>query len=475
MKRWYIKISGYAPQENTVADISDSQRYDATTRTESGGINEVDVTEFTTDLKWSNALTSPYEQGAVSLVVPFAEARQLVGLGSVEGGVFRPHASGWLTILEDVSGTLRTRFYGPVTRVSSGVQVDAKTGARNTIKLKVDASSWLSVMSRGFKVAAQDSLSVAGPLISLSRWGEITGAIFNVASQGLPTSFEEAWNRLASLHKTPQGSSLNVFAFPIARSPDVSVEVQGRNVSQIQTPSFATSLWGILTSTFQASEFIELFPRWDYSKGASDAQIVYRMRPPSARVGALAGIDALEAMGFSNPLLPSFFPDSFPAPVDLGDVERFSVEYNSSNRTNYIEVTSPYAGASSLAGLSSDPLVLREDVRRYGLHEYSAEYPYIRDTEGAVRDQLNELNSYAALLFAEAYRYGAGSVDTTYESDRAQVGEWVRWASYGAESVQLEGYCTAVTHRVQVNKEGAVTASSSWTVERVSTYQRSDT
>ena len=466
MRRWIVKVSGYAPQENTVEDVSDSERYDAITRTENEGINEVDVTEFTTGLKWTNALTSPYEQGACSLVVPFAEARKLVGLGSVEGDVFRPHASGWLTILEDVSGVLRTRFYGPITRVSSGVGVDAKTGARNTVSLSISATSWLSVLSRGFRVAKSDTLNVAGSLISFERWSSIMDAVIQAATSSLPLAFETAWERLGALQSLPTGELMSDYA-SVTSGP---IEVQGRNLSQIQMPPLQGTLWGVLTSTFQASEFIELFPRWFNTDQGTQAAVVYRLRPPSPRVSRGRGIDyLLKTYTGADPV--DFIPDP-QEPTELRDVERFSLDYDGTRRVNYIEVTSPYTGGAALAGLSSDPLYIESDIQRYGLHEYTPEYPYIRN-EGAIRSQLNELNSYVALLQAEAHRYGTGTVETRYTSDTADHGDWVRWYSYGPDSVPLEGYVTSVTHTVKVNDTGAVTASSSWSVERVSTYQRS--
>ena len=473
MKRWHITISGYAPQENTVEDVTDPilLQWGNTPRTEIGGINEVDVTEFTTALQWTNALTSPYEQGSCSLVVPFAEARKLVGLGSVEAGVFRPHASGWLTILEDVKGVLRTRFYGPITRVSSGVQVDAKTGARNTLRLSVAATSWLSVLSRGFKVTKSEELSVAGSLISFDQWSLITQAVIESAYTSLPLAFRTAWERLAVLHSLPTGIPLSQYA-SVTSGP---IEVQGRNISQIQLPPFRATLWSVITATFQASDLIELYPRWERTAQGSRPTMVYRLKPPSLSVlatnedGRSAYLD--EKYGTLRDI--SFVPDDYlDEPIELLEVERFSTDYDGTNRVNYIEVTSPYTGASTFAGVPSDPIVDGYDIQRYGLHEYTTEYPYIRN-EGTIREQVNNLTGYAALLHAEAHRYGSGTVETRYTPDMADHGDWVQWYSYGPDSVPLEGYVTSVTHTVKVNDTGAVTASSSWTVERVSTYQRS--
>lgn len=467
--RWVVRLHGFPQAKTAREDIAQSKHPTATTRIERDGVSEVEVTEYTTDLQWTHSLTSPYEQAVCALAVPFAESRRLVGLGSVEGGRFVPHASGWLGFYERVNGELRTRFFGPVSKVTSGVQTDTRTGARNTLRLTVRADSWLSVMSRGFRVAVSDRLNVAGSLISLSEWQTITQAVMASASTSLPTAFETAWERLGPLHDVPPDMAVSDFA-TVFTGP---IQVQGRNLSQLQVPPMRGNLWDVLTSTFQASAFIELFPRWTYSSDGSFAEIVYRMRPPSSRVAQGRGVDYL--LSLYTGADPVDFIPTLPDPTELRDVERFSVDYDGSNRVNYIEVSSPYAGASSLAGLSCDPLVLEEDVRRYGLHEYSAEYPYIRDTEGAIRRQLNEINSYVALLFAESHRYGNGTIDTRYTADQAGVGEWVKWYTYGAESVQMEAYVTAVTHRVKVTPEGAVTASSSWTVERASTSQRSDT
>jgi hypothetical protein len=473
MKRWHIKISGYAPQENTVEDVTDPNNFQwgSARYSERARIDEVDVTEFTTDLKWSNALTSPYEQGAVSLVVPFAEARDLVGLGSVEGLVFRPHASGWLTILEDVSGTLRTRFYGPITRVSSGVQVDAKTGARNTLRLSVAATSWLSVLSRGFKVAKSDSLNVAGSLISFAQWSSIMDAVIQAANTSLPRAFEKAWERLGALQSLPNGEFLSDYAY-VTSGP---IKVQGRNLSQIQMPPLKGTLWDVLTATFQASDLIELYPKWVQAERESQASLVYRLRPPSLSVLAVneegRSLYLDDKYGTLRDI--SFVPEDYvDEPIELLDVERFSADYDGTQRVNYIEVTSPYTGASTLAGVPSDPILDEYDIQRYGLHEYTTEYPYIRD-EGTIREQVNNLTGYAALLHAEAHRYGSGTIETRYTPDVADHGDWVRWYSYGPDSVPLEGYVTSVTHTVKVAQTGAVSASSSWTVERVSTYQRS--
>lgn len=476
MNRWHIKISGYAYTESAREDIVDAWHPSATTRARAtDAVNEVEVSEFTTGFDWSTALSSPYEQARVQLAVPYAEMRRLVGLGSIDNNKFTPHASGWLTIYEDVDGTMKTRFYGPVSRVTSGVQTDTKTGTKNTLRLTVTATSWLSVLSRGFRVSAREDLNVAGSLISLSEWTEIMDSVIQAAYTSLPAAFERAWERLAALHTLPTGGTVSDFS-AVSHGP---IDVQGRNLSQIQIPSMRSTLWGVLTATFQAADFVELYPKWTYTEKDSYATVVYRLRPPSPSISAGGGENYLRdtyQMSASPQYLPltyrsvSFLPE-LDAPTLLNDVHQFSVEYDGTSRANYIEVTSPYVGGASLAGISSDPLFLDEDIKRYGLQEYTPEYPYFRD-ESTPREQLNEMNSYAALLKAEAHRYGSGKVETKYTPDIASHGDWVQWYSYGADSTPLEGYVTSVTHTVKVGENGEVTANSSWTVERVATYQR---
>lgn len=253
--------------------------------------------------------------------------------------------------------------------------------------------------------------------------------------------------------------------------PQRSIDVQGRNLSQLQPPATQGTIWGVIKSTFQASPLVELFPAYihDPISRETTRHIIYRLRSPAPRYFEETGRGLLSEYESLSQSTPSFYDSAYNtnAVYEAPDVMTYSLRYPDT-RNNYIELTSPYTGTGQLAGLSSDPLYHKGDIGAYGLFKYSVSYPYIRAEDKSIRGELNELNRHAAITFGMANRYASGTLITKYvDGTYLSHGDYVRWRSYGPEKHFYEGYITKVSHTLTVNEMGTLEGKSEYTLERV--------
>ena len=467
MSRWRIEIEG---KEGAVQkDLFD-------------GESEV-ITNIVTSFTWSHSISDPYSQSSVSVLVPLRDLKSL-GFGYVTQGRLVLHASGYLRITELTGAGQIERFYGPITAVTAGFKVDKELGTRQTVPLKISASTWLTPLMRGFIVSANEDLNIGSSLISTSEWGKITERVLDSAgTQGVTESLRAAWGELGE--PLVGGTVLGGVEYTLAREEvgdkaNRSVEVYGRNLSQLQAPSMQTTLWQVLRNTYQASTLIELYPAYcyDWRTNETTRHLIYRLRPPApklnetvkARRSFLAQFAGQPGRDNVRFIYASVSPTKNNGPDELPYVISYDLAY-SDNRNNYFEVTSPYTGAGQLAGLSCDPLYHEGDIETYGLFRYAESYPYIRsktdDDDGSIREELNDLTRYAALVYGFAHQYAKGKVTAKYDYDSTlSHGDWVRWRSYGPEKHYYVGYITKATHTFTVNKMGVLEGASSYDVER---------
>lgn len=463
----------------------------------------VDVSDFIARADWSYAVQAPYESAHLELVIPYRKLQDLLRLGAqIEGGGLALHASGWLEIVElgppewtqsavalgdeedtlvvtarKSPSTLLRRFLGPVQAITLGTSA-AHNGAVVSAHVQVQATSWLSVASRTLRLSALPELT-RGSLIGQDTWASIVEEIVGSATGDLGTSLTLAWYRLAALYQVPvEAATLAGVGEPVTSPLDrpVGMErtltpVQGFNLTQVQVPGLRVSVWGVVQATWQAApELVELFPTWHHDK----AYLIYRLKPlqPSLFVDGARYFARLR----SKPTpLPAFVNVSQRAPLhSLKDPMSVSLRYTS-DRGNFIEVTSPFSGVTQAAGVSCDPVALLDDIERHGLHEVTLQYPYFRATEGAeapVRAALDEMVLYSAALYAEAHAYATGEVTTAY-SPTTLHGEWAEFRAHVRGDMRvLTGYVTQVRHSVQVLPSGAVQARTIASLERVSVKGR---
>ena len=464
MSEWIIKLVPVVAGLRTQDDLTSADK-------------ERDVSAYVTSFGWTHSIRDPYMSASASMLVPLRDLGELVGLGRVDDrGVFHPHASAWLVIYERHKSQVYTRHYGPISSVTYGVETNSATGARETARFTLQSSSWLTPLQRGFRVSANARLNVAGSVITLEEWAKIAEAVFASASTSISAAFKTAFRLFAF----PFGLDLDVDALDALdhrikraateyNTATPSIQVQGRNLSQLQPPPFRATQWDILRQTFAPTDLIELFPTWyqqedtDTSRGA----VVYRLAPIRPSLVADKGANYLKSISLSLPNVPFLDGVQGGEPPSIPSVTRYSLTHRQ-QRNNYIEVTSPYTGTSDFAGLTSDPAILQDDVGMYGLYEYSTEYPFFRDTEASVRVSINQMTTYATLLKVADHRYAQGSVETKYtEGQSIAHGDWVRWLSYGEGSSTFEGYCVSVSHSFKVNREGVLEGTSTYNVERV--------
>jgi hypothetical protein len=121
--------------------------------------------------------------------------------------------------------------------------------------------SWLSVATRTLRLSAVDSLT-RGSLISVEQWASIVEDVVTSASGDLGTSLTLAWYRMGAFYKTPVDpeGTLAGLAEPVTAPSDrpqrmarTLTPVQGYNLTQVQVPPLRVSVWGLITSTWQAS------------------------------------------------------------------------------------------------------------------------------------------------------------------------------------------------------------------------------
>jgi hypothetical protein len=444
-----------------------------------------EITSIVTSFTWSHSISDPYSQASVSALVPLRDLISL-GLGYVTQGRLVLHASGYLRITELTKAGQIERFYGPITAVTAGFKVDKELGTRQTAPLKISASTWLTPLMRGFLVSATEDLNIGSSLISYKQWQKIADAVLTSANaQGLTESLQVAWNRLGapSVGGTLVGGAgytrLREYVGDVVNR---SIDVYGRNLSQLQPPSASGTVWGVLRNTYQATALVELFPAYVYNPSSRETErrLVYRLRPPAPRLNEqekerIAFLSQFEGQsGNKGKDLRFIYGTTIPTknigPDELPYVISYDLAY-SDNRNNYFEVTSPYTGAGQLAGLSCDPVYHKGDIETYGLFRYAESYPYIRsktkDGDGSIRAELNDLTRYAALVYSFAHQYASGKVTAKYkDGSTLSHGDWVRWRSYGAENHFYVGYITKATHTFTVDKMGVLEGSSTYDVER---------
>lgn len=433
------------------------------------------LTPYVTSLSWSHSIGDPYSDASISALIPLRDLA-LLELGHVVDGVIKLHASAFLRISEATGNGNIERFYGPVTSVTSGIKVDSTLGTRQTAPITITASTWLTPLMRGFLVSSQEGLEVGTSIIPYETWQSIANAVLESASQrGLTDSLEAAWDRLGI--PVVGGTTLSGYEYSATRAsssdkyPQRSVDVQGRNLSQLQPPAAEGTIWGVIKSTFQASPLVELFPAYihDPITRETTRHIVYRLRSPAPRYFEGTGNKLLSEYKGQQGQTPSFYSSAYKtsAVYEAPDVMTYSLRYPDT-RNNYIELTSPYTGTGQLAGLSSDPLYHKGDIEAYGLFKYSVSYPYIRSEDKSIREELNELNRHAAITFGMANRYASGTLVTKYvDGTYLSHGDYVRWRSYGPEKHFYEGYITRVSHTLTVNDRGTLEGKSEYTLERV--------
>jgi len=423
----------------------------------------VDITSRVIGASWSSSLVSPYEVASISTSIRIDELDVLgIGTPRARESIAALHASGWLDIYDDGERV----FYGPIQRVSTGLRVDDK-GARRSRDVQIVATSWLSLVAKPFKLTARPDLVTQGGLYSYDQWSEIFESVFSEgAAADVTEGLALAWVDLVK-HSTPEGDALG--SFPTLVSPsdaeDEGVEgrsfsvVRGRNISQVPV-AMSGSLWSAITGAFQpAPQLIELFPIRDKGRPF----LVYRMKPlPPHDAEYFARGDRLANATDDTGV------DAVASNVqDLARVVSYALDFGG-DRTNYIEVTSPYLGVSQLAGVNSSPALVRGDIERYGLSPLEISYPLLRDTRDTLREELEQLTTYAATLYSEGHAYANATLETVYQS--VHVGEWARWSSYiEGEGATLTGYVTRVEQQVRIDADtGVTTRRTMLQLERVS-------
>lgn len=439
-----------------------------------------DISARVKSANWMYATQQPYEQATLRTTIRIDEL-DVFGIGVPIRGVdrFALHCSGWLEIYDD---DVRV-FLGLITKIKTGLKVGSK-GERISEGVEITVFSWVSLLSRPFKLTERSELKQHAGLLGYDRWSRLFEQIFSTGSAvDVAQGFANAWSALAQ-YQTAKGEWLYDFpvVYDLETMTDVFIEnrsitrVKGANLSQIQAmPS--GSMWATLTQTFQPSpELIDLFPAW----ADGMPYIVYRMKPlaplDDSQINEPRNYfnrnDILETD--DNNLKTQIGAHTADAHQQITRILSYSISYEN-QRNNYIEVSSSYLGVSQLAGLNSAPFAEVEDIQRYGVSPLEITYPLLRTDKGAretIQSELEELTRYACALYADAHAFARGTIETMYQP-HILIGEWVQWYDYTEnEGGVLTGYVTAVSHSLNVDEHGTQQMRTQITVERVSQFGR---
>jgi hypothetical protein len=443
------------------------RNYTTTTPTSrrDGEAPQVELTDRLTSAQWMTSTSAPYERALISLEIRINEL-DVLGLGAPRAGYLPAlHCSGWLELREDEE----VLFFGPVTRLSTGLTV-AENGGRKSQAITLEASSWVSIVSRPFRLTSNDAISNRAGLYDYDTWSRLFDAVFaSGAVVDVAEGLKNAWESLVTF-TTPTGTPLNEYTVLVDRADVVSralpralERVKGVNLTQVPTQS-GGSLWSTFTQTFAPTpELIELYP----IRENGVPFLLYRLKPlPPQVVSGYFGADDRREDGEDLPTAHRAGTYQ-----EIKRVINYSLTYRDL-RNNYIEVTSPYLGISQLAGQNSAPYSAGDDQERYGLHALEISYPLINGSAGTIREQLEELTTYATALYSEGNAYATAQVDATYQ-EGLRVGEWARWFDYlEGEGSILVGYVTQVSHKLNIDHQGRAVRRSSVLLERVSQYGR---
>lgn len=452
--------------------------------------DSVDIGEYITQMSWSHSVSAPYS--SANVLVRMSVERLKLGYDLFFRQV---HASGYLSIQEYIASTNTyvTRFYGLITDVTYNQAIDTKTGTEYAPPIAIKATTWLAPLMRGFRVSAKDNIVAGNYLVPLKEWSKITKKVLATANNGgMTLALKDFWDSVVATRLHIESKVLTttehiayVKKQTLGLRGAFSIEVQGRNLSQLQAPSMRGSLWGVLMATFQATPLIELFPIHTIENNQTVFSIVYRLRAPHPMI-LKDSTDPYPRMfssaftGFNmktGASVPSFYA---PIPKEVtatdgdslalmgrgGNVLSYSLSATQ-DRTNYIEITSPYTGANVLAGVSSDPVYAKDDIELYGLMELSMQYPYIRakDKGQSIRSELNELVAHTAFTYGLAHKHVQGTISSKYAYDQHNIenihGTWIEFYEVG-----VAAYVTQVEHSFKVNGMGTLEGGTTYTVER---------
>ena len=430
----------------------------------------VSVTELVTNITVNYSVTAPYEQARVDLSVPINELSR-IGIGTPRrGGGVALHASGWLGVLDEGERV----FFGPIEQIATGLSI-SESGARQSSGVSITALSWIHLLERPFKLTSRDDLFVEGSLFGYSTWAEIFEGVFSRgAAVDVAEGLKHAWQSLVR-RRTPDNDAFGDFPVLVESSdleeygiPRTLTRVVGKNISQVPV-DLSGSFWSMFTRLFQpAPQLVELFP----IRESGVPYLLYRMKPLPPRFGAKYFARDDELASELEPPELNEGQDGRGVFIDVFDVFSYSLSFEN-ERANFIEVSSSYFGVSQLAGLNSDPYLLQDDIKRYGLHDLSITYPLFRSNSGTIRQDLEHLTQYAAALYSEGHTYARGSLECAFDK-RLKLGEWVRWFDYAEKNGStLTGYVTAMSHTLRVDPvQGTVKRRTSLTLERVSADNR---
>jgi hypothetical protein len=178
------------------------------------------------------------------------------------------------------------------------------------------------------------------------------------------------------------------------------------------------------------------------------------------------------------------------------EVHETTWSYSEESRVNMVFAKTPYRVQSQLADLNNGiPVVCNPDVSKHGLRMRIIDWPFypprgIEQAEGTLEDHLTALNEELWMMTASnghGHFFGSGTVRGIYkpwvkaghyvavqwrrEPGAAGETSWTPFVGEDESAPGFRGYITSVTHRVGAAGNGAITASTTMQLERISVME----
>ena len=300
-------------------------------------------------------------------------------------------------------------------------------------------------------------------------------------------------------------------------------EIIALNFNTIQ-PSINGGLWALLQTSFIGGmdDLIELFPSLEEVSNTKEISftlsnqstlqsknikpcLIYRLKPlddktrstsqpyQSSDYQAIQNVDYttearnIEIDGQQAILIEGKTP-SYGSTIDTNKYEHikiskepairvdnvisFSIDYNTENRLNLVDITTKITGVTPLIGTVTDYIYDAISINRYGASSFIETFPFFgRDDNKDLKDYAFELSKYYTALYADGHRLGNVRVQCYY-AKQVRHGEYIEFViSNGLSTQYLRGYCISVTHSHSALNDGRIQQRTEFTLERAYYYE----
>jgi hypothetical protein len=158
--------------------------------------------------------------------------------------------------------------------------------------------------------------------------------------------------------------------------------------------------------------------------------------------------------------------------IRVDNVLSFSIDYNTENRLNLVDITTKVTGVTPLIGTVTDIIYDINSINRYGASSFIETFPFFgREDDKELKDYAYDISKYYTALYADGHRLGNVRVQCYY-AKQVRHGEYIEFViSNGLSTQYLRGYCISVTHSHSALNDGRIQQRTEFTLERAYYYE----